>query len=102
VRKEVLWFAEGMDDELTRHSPRKGERGWDEDSIIQLIVRAEKKLKSLKEAHLALAEKKEFLDGVDGRIITLTFDLGNYAMMLGDKARLRREQRRDSGPDRRG
>lgn len=82
-REQVKWFANEMENRLKDKDLEKGLVGWHDCHLLDLFDWLDEKLD-------ALADE---LDGVsEDRIITLSADIANYAMMIADKARKERRE----------
>jgi hypothetical protein len=77
IRKEVLWFATEMN-EILDSKEDLHPKGWSEDTNDELADKMGAKVNELYE----VLEYEEFKND---KILKLSIDIANYAMMIADK-----------------
>lgn len=89
MRKEVKWFAEKMEEILSRNDRERGNDGWKGEDVIWLLGRIEDEteelIKALKKAGFEDVEYAPNLT-FDERasIIKEAVDIANFCMMVAD------------------
>jgi len=78
IRESVLWFASEMEKKLKENDHKEG---WDKTAYLHLVWRLREETSELERA--LWAEDYE-------AVIKESADVGNFAMMIADKARRRR------------
>jgi len=78
MRAPISNFSKAMDMKLRRHDDNRGSHGWRQDTLVNLRFRLEEEVRELETAI-----------GSDNpqRIMEEAVDVGNFAMMIFDKAK---------------
>ena len=89
MRREVKWFAEKMEEILSRHDRERGNDGWKGEDVVWVLGRIEEETKelgrALKKAGFTDVEYAPNLTFNERAIIIKeSVDVANFCMMLAD------------------